>query len=505
MLSIHEIKAPKKPSVIVKSTGKSGLLEAMGKKSSYGRTENGALTFKNTGSLLLDFFAQAAATRNTPDRGLALFEKAFSEDNLAAVRLLFYMRDVRGGQGERRLFRDCIKFLGTQYKDIFEKIVKFVPEYGRWDDIFFSNEACAKVIGDQLAADMKSEQPSLLAKWLPTINASSENTKAKAKAMVSMLGLTDVAYRHIVRDIRKKIKTVEELMSGKKWGDIEYSKVPSRASMLYKGAFMRHDADRYASFIESAKKGEVKINAGTLYPYEIFDRCLKRDGHSYKYKIVEDGTMDALWKNLPDMTRGKNAIVVADTSGSMCSGEKVTPMSVSVSLALYFAEKNNGPFKDHFITFSNVPKLQKIVGNTLAERMRSIITGEVSNTNLQAVFELLLGAALSSKAKAEDMPATIYIVSDMEFDSARDRSGKDVTNFDAIKSKYRAAGYDMPNVVFWNVNSRNDNNPVRMNEYNVALVSGCSTAIFRQVTENKSPYEVMMDVVNSERYNKIVF
>lgn len=482
------------------TTSGSKLVNKMAENSAKGRTENGAETFTSTGSYLLDFFAMAGATRNNPTRGLELFKRAMLEDRIAAVRLMFYMRDIRGGQGERRLFRDCLHFLGDEYPEIFKQIVGFVPEYGRWDDIFINDEACMKLIKSQLETDRVAKNPSLLAKWLPTITASSPNTKAAAILMRKALGMKEIEYRKVVRDIRKRIKTVEELMSANKWAEIDYSKVPSCANMKHSKAFFRHDTERYAQFIEDAKTGKVKINSGTLYPYEIFSKMYQ--GHTIK----DDPAMEALWNQLPDNTDGRNAIVVADTSGSMggLGGGKAMPMAVSVSLALYLAERNTGIFKDCFISFSEKPKLHQIKGRTLAEKMKSIMLGDVANTNLQAVFDLILSSAVESKADVSDMPSVIYIISDMEFDAAVSRHGSS-TNFKVVKKKYEAAGYPMPNMVFWNVDSRNDNVPVRMNEHNVALVSGCSTTTFRNAMENKSPYEVMVDVINSERYSCINF
>lgn len=454
---------------------------------SMGKTENDAVTFIRSGSELLDFFAQAGAMRNNQTEALNLFQKAFSEDRQSAVRILFYLRDIRGGQGERDLFRNCLEWLGTDYPVIFEKVISFVPEYGRWDDLFFDNETCYKIIASQLEIDGRSDTPSLIAKWLPTINASSPTTKAKAKFLANKIGMSDIKYRLTVRNIRKKIKTVEENMSSNKWNEIDYSTVTSQASKIYKNAFKEHDESRYSEFISKAEKGEVRINAGTLYPNQI-------------YKSVQSDyseTLEALWNQLPDYTNGKNALVVADTSGSM-SGD---PMSVSVSLALYFAERNKGQFHNYFITFSETPKLIKVTGETLIEKYRCIETGEIENTNLQKVFSLILKTAVDNNTPENEIPNTIYIISDMEFDSAHDNK----TNFEVIKEKYSEVGYKMPNLVFWNVNSMSGNNlPVQKNEDNVSLVSGFSPSIFKMVTEGKTPEQVMMDTINSPRYEQII-
>ncbi len=455
-----------------------------------GRTENDALTFVRSGSPLLDFFAQAGAMRKNPAKAVDIFKSAFAEDRLVAIRILFYLRDVRGGQGERSLFRNCLEWLGTTHPEVFEKIVGHVAEFGRWDDIFFDNKKCFEVIDEQLGKDSLSETPSLLAKWLPTLNASSKTTRAKARFMAKGLELSEIGYRKLVRKIRKQIKTVEELMSAQKWPDIIYSTVPSQANRIYKDAFLKHDPTRYAKFIEKAEKGEEKINAGTLYPYQIYESVMKNYSK----------TLEALWNQLPDYTQGKNALVVADTSGSM----QGIPISVSVSLALYFAERNVGQFKDYFISFSEVPKLHKIVGESLVDRMNSIKLGDIANTNIQAVFDLILSTALQNKTPEEELPETIYIISDMEFDQATRGYGSESTNFEAIKAQYESAGYKLPNLVFWNVDARSGQNlPVQKDEKGVSLVSGLSPSIFKIAVENKTPEQVMLDTVNSERYEKI--
>lgn len=475
-------------SIKVQSAVSSGnsLLKNLHRATSMGRTQNDAVTFIRTESSLLDFYAQAGAMRNGSEKALDLFKKAFAEDRQKAVRILFYLRDVRGGQGERKLFRTCLEWLGTDVPEVFEQIISHVSEYGRWDDLFFDNEECFALIGKQLKKDKKSDSPSLLAKWLPTLNASSKSTQAKAEVMAKGLSLHPIEYRKTLVAIRKKIKIVESQMSANEWKKIDYSTVPSQASRIYKNAFKEHDETRYSKFIEKAEKGKVKINAGTLYPYQI-------------YKSVQSDyskTLEALWNQLPDYTQGKNALVVADVSGSM-DGD---PMSVSVSLALYFAERNKGQFKDHFITFSAEPRLQRIKGETLLDKMNSIETSEWDmNTDLQAVFDLVLDTAAQNGTPANELPETIYIISDMEFDRCCDTR----TNFEVIKEKYRESGYEMPNLVFWNVNASGKNLPVQQNENGVALVSGFSPVIFKIAVENKTPEQIMLDTINSERYAKI--
>lgn len=469
------------------AVSKNSLIKGLARKTSMGHTANGAVTFKRSDSRLLDFYAQAGSMRNSPDKALELFQKAFSEDAQSAVRILFYLRDVRGGQGERDLFRTCLEWLGTDEPAVFEKVVKHISEYGRWDDMFFDNAICFETIGKQLRKDKKDENPSLLAKWLPTINASSETTRQKAKWMADRLGYNEIDYRKLIRGIRKTIATVEEQMSANKWSKINYSHVPSQASRIYKDAFLKHDPTRYGKFIEKAEKGEVKINASTLYPYQI-------------YKDVENNyskTLEALWNQLPDYTRGKNAMVLADCSGSM-EGD---PMSVSVSLALYFAERNKGAFQNYFMTFSSECELEKVTGKTLQEKMRNIVGRDAwcGSTNLQSAFDAILDTAVENDVPEDEMPSTLYIISDMEFNSACDRH----TNLEVIRSKYNEAGYELPSIVFWNVNSSGRNLPAQADEQGIAMVSGFSPVVFKMAVENKSPEEVMFDTINSERYAPI--
>lgn len=480
MKSINKIKIENKT-----SQKTSMLIDKMFEETSKGLTENMAVTYTRSGSELLDFFAQAGAMRNYQDRALTLFKKAFSEDREKAVRILFYLRDIRGGQGERKLFRNCLEWLGSTYPKIFEQILEYIPEYGRWDDMLFDNKKCFLIIKKQLEEDKDSDSPSLLAKWLPTINASSKTTRAKARFIAKNLGMNQIEYRTAVRDIRKKLQVVEEKMSAQKWDEIDYSSVPSQAARIYRNAFTKHDEDRYSKFIEKAEKGEAKIQAGTLYPYQIFD-SVKNDYSS---------TLEALWNQLPDYTQGKNALVVADTSASMMG----RPMSVSVSLALYFAERNIGQFKDYFISFSHRPLLHKVKGKTLLNKMNSIQLGDVANTDIQAVFKLILNVAIENNIPIEEMPEIIYIISDMEFDHCCDKR----TNFQNIKENYVQYGYKLPNLVFWNVDSRNDNIPVMKDENNVSLFSGFSPSIFKAAVENKTPEQVMLEMINSERYSNI--
>ena len=469
-------------------------------------TENGALTFKSTKSAIVDFFFHGAALRNEKNinRINDLFLSAFTEDPTTALRILFYITDIRGGQGERRIFRTILQKLAMNEPEWVSKNLHLIPEYGRWDDLFVllnTNIANSVInfIKKQLLEDLtnyhKSKSVSLLAKWMPSENASSKTTKLLAKDIMNLLGYTPRNYRKVLSMLREAINVVECKLSAKELYKIDYSKVPSNASLKYKNAFMKKDTERYRAYIESVRKGEVKINTSTLYPYDLIHKLF-----TYNY----DNTIDTMWNNLPDYVDNLCGLVVADTSGSMtCCNNK--PLEVSISLAMYIAERNkNEAWKDYFITFSSVPRLQKIEGNTLLEKIRSVNLGDIATTDLQAVFNLILDRANNYKVPQEDMPKILLIVSDMEFNQAC-RSNT-LTNFEVAKLQYRAAGYEMPTVVFWNVASRNNNSPVTIDETGAILISGCSPVTLKYALDSCAcPMDMVYNVTESDRYKSIVF
>lgn len=466
-------------------------LEKLQNESNFTFTENGALTNQSTKNALLDFFSMGGALRTRSEEEIInLFRRAFIEDKLLALKALFYFRDARGGQGERRTFRIIINWLDKNYNEIIEKNKQHIPFYGRWDDMYSISNPW-DIIKDQLNKDGVSEYPSLLAKWLKSENATSKESKRLGRQTRRILEISSRQYRKMLSELRKKIDIVEKRMSENQWSTIQYEKVPSRASMIYAKAFKKHDETRYNEYIEQVKSGEKKINASVLYPYDIANKILNGE---------RNDTLDVLWENLPNYIEGEeNSIVVADVSGSM-SG---LPMAVSISLAIYFAEKIKGPFANHFITFSSRPTIQQIKGDTISDKVHYLRQAEWhSNTDLQAVFDLLLMTAVKNNIKQNEMIDKIYIISDMEFDDAC--YGK--TNFDVIKQKYEACRYEMPKLVFWNVSSRNNQTPVTIDDNGVFLVSGCSPVIFKNLMKSKAvnAYDLMLDVLNGERYQRIV-
>lgn len=468
-------------------------------------TLNGAKAYQSTLNKCVDLFGKVAACRNDLNQAQKLFAKAYKEDPETATRILFWTRDIRGGQGERSVFRHLFQYLVEQDAEIGVKLVSLVPEYGRWDDLLVLENTSAWVtaldaIQAQLNVDRiayKTGSPvSLLAKWLPSINASSKDSKRLGRKIASYLGLSEKEYRKVLSNLRTHIKIVEQKMCSKEWSEIDYSKLPSRAAFMYRKAFQKQDAERYAHYLSDVERGEAKINASTLYPYDIVDQYLNKGARN-------DKTIDLQWEALPNYMEGQefNGLVVADVSGSMMG----MPMAVSISLAMYIAERNTSPvWKDKFITFSSNPALQDIVGKTIGNRIDNLSRADWGyNTDLMKVFKTILNAAEKNSVAPEDMPQKLIIVSDMQFDQACASNKR--TNFEQIQKLYRKAGYEMPQVVFWNVNAIGGNVPMTVHDTGTCLVSGCSPSILKSVLGGNiiTPVDVMRDAVYNERYAPI--
>ena len=359
---------------------------------------------------------------------------------------------------------------------------------------------------------------SLIAKWMCSENASSEQTKRYAQMLRKGLGLSSKEYRKILSSLRSYIDIVESKMSAKKWGDIKYEMVPSRANLIYNGAFLRNDEERRREYLSKLEKGETKINAGTLFPHDIVHKYSSTTGW-YGGVGKYDASLESLWKALPDtVNECGNTIVVADGSGSMCcnvgGNSRVTALEVANALAIYFAEHSSGDFKDKYITFSSRPQLVDFSQcDSLRDKLRVAYShSECSNTNIEKVFDLILTTAVNGHMKQEDMPKNVLIISDMEFDSCATCDGSarygfnrpNAKLFKVIKKRFEDAGYQMPRLVFWNVNSRTGTIPVKENDLGVALVSGFSTNVCKMVMSGKTdPYECLVETLMSDRYDAV--
>jgi hypothetical protein len=481
-------------------------------------TENGAVGYKTTGTKLVDLnFAVASLRKKSKEEIADMFIGAYYENPMLAIKWLFYLRDITQGLGERRSFRVIMNYLARQHEDIALAVLNLIPEYGRWDDLVelldcnnanVSNEILT-IIKTQLNKDIvnrASNKPiSLLGKWLPSENASSKNTKRKASIIRDYLNLTPRNYRLTLSALRNYLDVVECKMSAKEWNEINYSSVPSKANLCYANAFMRNDEERRRAYLESLKKGETKINAGVLFPHDVVHKY--NNNHHWWYRVGSyDETLEQMWKSLKDMGGIKNTIVVADGSGSMGvmvdNNSSVSALEVANALAIYCGERCSGEFKDKYITFSSRPQLVDFTNaKSLHDKLEIAYRhNEVANTNIEAVFDLILSTAINNHMTQDEIPQNILILSDNEFDCMVE-GNPTVSLFKQIATKYNKAGYDLPRLIFWNLNSRTNTIPMKQNKLGVTLVSGFSANVMNMVLNNElDPYKALLKELNKDRY-----
>ena len=478
-------------------------------------TENGAVALNTTSDKVLNLFSTVGALRNTDNTRIETkVADAFNENPLLTLKCLFWARDIREGAGERETFRVAMRYLANHHPWAVKANLHLFGEYGRFDDLYCLvdttvEEDMWKYVQKQLAEDMSavlqgSTSVSLLAKWLKTADASSPKTRQLGIYTAKKLGLSVYTYKRMVRKLRKYLNIVETKMCANNWEGIKYDEVPSRASMIYREAFKRHDEERYKNFINKAISGEVKINASTLYPYDLIEKYESSNWYSY-WKEEEDASVEALWKNLPNYVEpGTNAVVIADTSGSM-SGR---PMNSAIGLAIYFAERNTGPYHNLWMNFSTNPSWQQLHGETLQQKLHSInMDNWDGSTNMEAAFRLVLNTAIKNGVKPEEMPKSIIVISDMEINGWGGQSYLlgSWTFYDKMRADFAAHGYEIPQVIFWNVNSRHDVFHADSTHNGVVLCSGQSTTTFKNLINSigMTPTEYMMSVLNSKRYEAV--
>ncbi len=485
-------------------------------------TENGALGYRTTGKAILDFNFKVSSYRNKSEEEIIEdFEKVWLENKVLAMQFLFFIRDREDGLGERRLFRVIIKHLANTEPEVVKKVIPVIAEYGRWDDLLelfntpieaYMLKNICEVWHKDISDMMENKNISLLAKWLPSINASSKTTKERAKKIIKFINdfssdtggaLTEAEYRRALSTLRKYLDVTERKMCANEWDKIKYENVPSRANLNYNNAFLRHDEERRKEFLDKVEKGEKKINSGKLYPHDIVH---KYTGGGCRVKST-DQTLEELWKALPSKEI-ENTLVVADGSGSMTckiGNTNISALDVANALAIYFAEHNKGQFNNKYITFSENPKFVDFDGcESLQEKIRkALVYDEIADTNIEKVFNLILTTAKKYSIPQEEMPANILMISDMEFNYAVE-SEPDEKLFKTISRRYGEAGYKLPRLIFWNVNSRTGTIPLKENELGIALVSGFSTNVAEMVMSNElDPLKVLLNKLNTERYKKI--
>lgn len=482
------------------------------KKENKTYTENGAITYRTTKSDCLDLFATIGALRNSSDESIIdSFIKAYAEDADLAMKTLFFARDIRGGLGERRVFKVILAYLASAEPESVKKNIVNVAEYGRYDDLLalidtpIENEVMSYIEKtlhediDALSEHGSDANVSLLAKWLPSVNTSNKETVRKAKKIAKYVRMSEAEYRKVLSSLRTQIKIIENNLREKDY-TFDYEKQPSKALYKYRRAFLRNDVERYKAFITKAETDPEVLHTSTLAPYDVIAPVISRK------TLTEDErrAMNVTWNALENYAGAENSLVVVDGSASMYWGSNPLPAAVAQSLGVYFAEKNTGAFHNHFITFSRNPRLIEIKGRDIVEKIRYCMSfNECSNTDLEKTFMLILRTAVSNKLTQADMPEKLYIISDMEFDFCEGNTHK--TNFENAKAEFKKYGYRLPQVVFWNVNSRNRQQPVTMNDQGAALVSGCNPQIFSMLKDgNLEPYKFMMSVLSSARYERIV-
>ena len=461
-------------------------------------TENGMVTNSSSLNDCVNLFFQIGAMRGKETSKLInTFVKAYEEDALTAMKILFWVRDVRGGAGERQIFKDIVKYLASSRTESMRKNLNLISEFGRWDDLLsligtpLENDALT-LIGNAL-----KNGNALAAKWMPRPNVTNREKKRQASALRKFLKLTPATYRKMLAELSA---TVEQLMCGNDFDKINYSHVPSKAMSDYMRAFGKKDGERFSTYIESVNKGDVKINASSVYPYDIVKNL----------KFGSSDGADAQWNALPNYLENNNEqfLPVVDVSGSMCcpagNNPNVSCMDVAISLGLYISERNVGAFKDSFITFSERPQLQVLKGS-LSERYNQLERADWDmSTNVEKVFSTILQSAVTNNVPESEMPTMIIILSDMEFNQGT-RNNWNKTAQNTFESKYAEAGYKMPKIIYWNINARNDNFPVQFNKEGVGLVSGFSPSLLTSVLSGKdlTPLSMMMEVIGSERYSLI--
>ena len=516
------------------------------RENNYQLTENGAVGYKSTGSALTDLNFRVTSMRNGITRDdMFLFCEAMNEDLEYAIKWLFFARDVRGGMGERDVFQRFYMQYAELYPNEAKATLKLVAEFGRWKDVIDiinidqdNNLGGLELVTETFHSDiqncMAGKSISLLAKWMPSINASGK-ARQQAKRFVKHFGLTCEGYRKMLSKLRAYLDVTEVKTCANRWGEIDYNKVSSNANKRYMNAFKKHDGERYMEHctkaLDTTANPEVKMHADVLYPHEIwekytqlpglaYDDCYDRglyesDPYAYSYRynrLTEpapaDVALEAMWKNLADLGDCGNTMVVVDGSGSMTSGcNGVRPINIARSLGVYFAERCQGEFHNVLMEFSRNPKLIDLNGcETLRDKVVELGKyTDFTNTDIEKVFMLILETAVKAQMKQSDLPDRILIVSDMEFDGATSNTRYMYgmrSLFDDLARRFAKYGYKLPKLVFWNVNSRTKTIPMTENEMGVVLVSGYSPNIMSMVMSDQTdPWLALKEKLDSNRYD----
>lgn len=488
---------------------KNKILSFLQKENNITYTENDTSASKATYTHLIELFEIIGSLRFHDEKRIEeLFEAAFNENPLLALKLAFYTRNIRGGLGERRTFRVILKYLAVKHPDIIRKNLDAIALFGRYDDFYTLidtpvESAMWNYLQIQLTSDIVHcdlDKPiSLLAKWLKSTNASSAQTNALGKLTAHHLGFSEKTYRKTLAELRAHLKVTESKMSTRSWKDIAYSDVPSRAMSTYHNAFMAHDAERFSDYLESMQASPSTFHGSTLFPYDLMEKMgLTASGQGFTL-TQPDLSLESQWNSLPHyIDKHENVLVMADTSSSMCG----RPLYYSIGMALYFAQHNTGAFKNIFMTFSHQPVLLELKGTSLTEQI-ACIPAIIENTNLEAAFNLILKVAAANHLKAREMPKSIIIITDMDLSHATGSLQCNWTFYDHIASQYTKYGYQIPGIIFWNVTSKHSAFQTASDLKGIQFVNGYAPAAFKSVLNHigKTPYEAMLAALNDPVYN----
>ena len=508
-------------------------VQAIEREVAWKETENGQPALNTTFDACLDLFSTIGALRKRSDADIEQkIAAAYAENKLVCMKIIFYARDIEQGLGERRVFKVAMRYLAHRHRnDVLVNIPNIVT-YGRFDDLYvFVGTPVEKeafkfmyFVFQEDLNNFKEHKPfSLAAKWLKSVKTSSKESRKLGKLTAKYFELSEQEYRKTLSAMRSELKIVEKSMSKKEWAKIDFNKVPGGAMKKYYKAFGLHEPERFKEYVDALHTGKkivvdgkevkAKMNTKKLYPYEILEKY--SGGHFYLRNYAYNPTLEAMWNNLKDWIQdaSENTIVVADTSASM-NGR---PMATSVGLGIYFAQKNKGAFHNKFMTFSSRPSWISLNEGASLSDCIGRVPAIVENTNLEAAFDLILKTAISAKLSQEDMPKSLVIITDMEFDSCVESNSvspdwwnrsnsKVMTFYDSMKAKYESHGYKLPEIVFWNVNARNDTFHTTYDKPHVRMVSGQATSVFKSLIDGKThtPYEFMLETVCVKRYEAVV-
>jgi Mg-chelatase subunit ChlD len=477
------------------------------------QTENGAKAFNTTKSYLLDMFGVVGALRSRDEKDIRnMYRDALSEEFRLAVKLAFYARNIRGGLGERDTSRVMFRYLAENYPDLMAKNIDLIPLFGRWDDLYellgtLVEADVWKLISKQLRSDLlayRDNKPiSLMAKWLKSANGEKE-TRKLGLLTARALGLSERSYRKILTALRQYLKVTENQMSTNQWASIKYDEVPSYAMKRYRHAFKRHDERGFQIYLDGLKKGTRKIKASTLFPYDLVQGILNGQYRG------EDAIAEAQWKALPNyIKQGDNIVVMADVSGSMGS-DNGRPMATSIGLALYFAQRNVGAYQNLYMTFTSSPSFIEVNPNDSLYRNIDKVrrTGVGYSTNLEAAFAKVLSTAVNNNVPANEMPKAIVVISDMEINPYINRGNSAYWGFlNEMEARFNRYGYEMPKIILWNCEARQNTFLAQMNNPKVQFYSGNSAATFRDLLVNigHDAYEAMVKTLSNPMYDAIKF